>query len=54
VSVDFRALLKKYVDHVGDEEGTVFIDEYWLSKLTPEEAAEMRAIDAELLAEGQR
>lgn len=51
MNVDYRVLLKKYIDHVGQEEGTAFLDDEWLNTLPVDEAAALREIDAESLAE---
>ena len=38
--VDYRELLKKYIEHVGDCEGTDFIDEYrFMPRVFSEEEA---------------
>lgn len=50
---DYRALLLKYMRHVGNEEGSVFIP--WVEDgFTTEEIALLKEIDAEILAEALR
>jgi hypothetical protein len=50
--MDYEALLKKYVQHVGEYEGSTFIN--WLNsphcdvKFTDEEVAELERISEEL------
>jgi hypothetical protein len=50
--MDYRELLKKYMEHVGDCEGTTFVD--WLNEhsrsdveFTGEEVAELESIREE-------
>lgn len=48
--INYRDLLKKYMDYVGSEEGTTFIGP-WLGggrRFSEEEAAELMKIDGEL------
>lgn len=53
--MNYRELLKKYIQHVGLSEGTTFIDMVHLradeTGLTQEETAELEALDAEVLSE---
>lgn len=49
--IDYRALLKKYVEHVGDCEGVTFIDDCGsidgVASFSEEEKTELRAINKE-------
>ena len=52
--MDYRALLKKYIDHVGSCEGVTFIS--WIDKegggtFSAEEAAELHKLSEEVDAE---
>lgn len=47
--VDYRELLKRYMDLVVDREGTDYLDT--TSRFTPDEAAELATIAAEVRAE---
>lgn len=51
--MDYRDLLKRYMNHVGFEEGSTFtgVLEGGAVAFTPEEIAELRAIDKEGEAE---
>lgn len=53
--MDYRELLKKYIDYVGCEEGTTFIDDInptWINRLfSSKEWAELRKIQQELINE---
>lgn len=50
--IDYKVLLKKYMRHVGEEEGSSFVGLIEFSdNFTPEERAELEAVDAEILAE---
>ena len=48
--IDYRELLKKYIDHVGQEEGTFFFGEEWdqSDPFTEEEWNELKKISDEL------
>lgn len=53
--MDYRSLLKKYIQHVGMTEGTTFIDMAYPNTdetgLTQEEIEELEKLDAEVLAD---
>jgi hypothetical protein len=51
--MDYRELLKKYINHVGYCEGTTFIHMAYPDDMgfTAEEVAELEKLDAEVLAE---
>lgn len=53
--MNYRELLKKYIQHVGVTEGTTFIDQTYPdiegSVLTRTEVEELERLDAEVLAE---
>lgn len=58
-AIDYRALLKKYMDHVGNEEGVRYVslchtelplDDRQVTIFTPEEIAELEAIEDEIMA----
>jgi len=50
--MDYRALLKKYIGHVEQEEGTTFLQDhrYTRTRFTPSEWAELQVLRTE--AEG--
>jgi hypothetical protein len=50
--IDFRSLLKKYIAHVGEQEGTAFIWAH-MHGFTDEEVATLVQLEAELTAEYQ-
>lgn len=52
MTVDYKILLKKYMRHVCDEEGSSFVGlvEY-SDQFTAEERVELETMDAEILAE---
>lgn len=45
--MDYRELLKKYIDHVGESEGVTFLSHDDLNRFTSEEWAELRLLDVE-------
>ena len=46
--IDYRELLKKYIEHVGDCEGSVFLSEMWRRKdFTDDEWSELLNLDNE-------
>lgn len=51
MGVNYRNLLKKYIEHVGLEEGTTFLDQqgFWDDAIvfTDEEWAELKRVEAE-------
>lgn len=52
MEIDYRELLKKYINHVGEEEGTTFLA--WADesgRFTDEELTELRVLDDEGLKE---
>jgi acetyl-CoA acetyltransferase len=53
--MDYRELIKKYIQHIGMVEGAVFIDTARIyahkTGLTREEIAELEALEVEVLAE---
>lgn len=49
MTIDYRDLLAKYIDHVGEEEGTTFLV-YPRDRFTTEELAALREIEAEVAA----
>lgn len=55
--MDYRELLKKYIDHVGEEEGTNFLSHRgsWPDsvKFTDEEWAELQVLKVEPLKEDE-
>lgn len=48
MSVDHRALLKKYIEHVGDVEGSIFLGEQYRKSFTDEEYAELMTLVTEI------
>lgn len=54
--MDYRALLKKYMDHLNHEEGTTYVHTLEFSDvpLTDEEMAALREIDDELTEEWRK
>jgi hypothetical protein len=48
--VNYRELLKKYIDHVGEEEGVTFLHSRPAGRFTDEEWAELQVLDAESAA----
>lgn len=53
--MDYRSLLKKYIQHVGIQEGISFLETGYLypdeNGLTQEEIEELEKLDAEVLAD---
>lgn len=46
--IDYRNLLKKYINHVGECEGTVFLSSTYEDSFTKEEYDELLKINKEL------
>ena len=49
-AIDYRALLLRYMRHVGNEEGWTFIPLLNIDGFTPREIEELNAVDDEILA----
>lgn len=47
MTLDYRELLKKYIDHIAEEEGTAFLDHDTFNRFSDEEWAELRLLDIE-------
>lgn len=50
---EMRNLLKKYMNHVGEIEGTLFLGQIVLGEFTDEEMVELRKIEEELKTENE-
>ena len=50
LAIDYRALLLRYMRHVGNEEGWTFIPLPDIDGFTPREIEELNAIDDEIIA----